>query len=339
MSVMYKLQLFATSNPAQVIDARLFAEGSMTIGRDPRANWSIDDPDCALSRWHCELFARPEGLAVRAIGANGVFYDEGGERLPDETETMLALPCGLELGGFRLVASLAPFERQEINPSLTMVLTPPVGTSSEVPSDWEDAGSLMDLRRGSLLEAFCKGAGLDSALLSSEEPEEIMQRAGAIYRQMVLGIGDLMVERARARGHYDMSRTTIGGMGNNPFKWAPSQRLALDLLLSGPSSFLSGPAAVQSSFRDIKRHLIASFAGLKGALRAAVDTFSPSELAAAIPEKTSFLKNRAALQIEEVARRHEDLVAQLDAGLQGSLDSAFVKSYDAADGAARQASS
>jgi predicted component of type VI protein secretion system len=334
---MYKLQLFDAAEPTQPIDARLFAEGSMTIGRDPRASWSIDDPNCALSRWHCELFARPEGLAVCAVGANGVFFDESGERLPDGAETLLPLPCSLELGGYRLVASVAPFSGQNVNPSMTLVLTPPIGASADVPSDWEDAAAAPECGSGSLLEAFCQGAGLDSSHLSGEEPEEIMRRAGAIYGQMVLGIADLMVERNRARGHYEMSRTTIGGKGNNPFKWAPTQRLALDLLLSGPSSFLSGPAAVQSSFRDIKRHLVASFAGLKGSLRAAVEAFSPAELDRAVPERGSFLRNRAAAQLDEVGRRHDDLLAQLEEGRAGSLDSAFVQAYDAADAAARQA--
>lgn len=333
---MYKLQLFAASDSTTVIDARLFAEGTMTIGRDPRANWSIDDPECALSRWHCELFARPEGLVVRAMGANGVFFGGGGERLPEGDETVLPLPCDLDLGSFRLSASVAAFGASEVNPNLTMVLTPPVGASTEVPSDWEDAVLVPEMARGSLLEAFCQGAGLDSSLLSEEEPEEIMRRAGAIYRQMVLGVGDLMVERARARGHYDMSRTTIGGRGNNPFKWAPTQRLALDLLLTGPSSFLSGPAAVQASFRDIKRHLVASFAGLKGALRTAIDTFAPGEIESAAPEKGSFLKHRSIGQMDEVRRRHDDLRAQLDEGLQGSLDSAFVRAYDAAEGDVRE---
>jgi predicted component of type VI protein secretion system len=334
---MYKLQLFDAADPTQPIDARLFAEGSMTIGRDPRASWSIDDPNCALSRWHCELFARPEGLALSAIGANGVFFEDGGERLPDGAETLLPLPCGLELGSFRLVASLAPFHAEQVDPARTLVLTPPVGLSAEVPTEWQDASIAPECANGSLLEAFCQGAGLDSSLLSGEEPEEIMRRAGAIYRQMVLGIADLMVERNRARGHYEMSRTTIGGSGNNPFKWAPTQRLALDLLLSGPSSFLTGPNAVQSSFRDIKRHLIASFAGLRSSLRAAVEAFSPAELEGAVPDKGSFLRNRAAAQLDEVKRRHGDLLAQLDEGRQGVLDSAFVRAYDATDAAARQA--
>ena len=192
---MYKLQLFDAADPTQPIDARLFAEGSMTIGRDPRANWSIDDPNCALSRWHCELFARPEGLALSAMGANGVFFEDGGERLPDGAETLLPLPCGLELGSFRLVASLAPFHAEQVDPAKTLVLTPPVGLSAEVPTEWQDASIAPDCANGSLLEAFCQGAGLDSSLLSGEEPEEIMRRAAAIYRQMVLGIGDLMADR------------------------------------------------------------------------------------------------------------------------------------------------
>jgi predicted component of type VI protein secretion system len=334
---MYKLQLFALTDPAQPIDARLFAEGSMTIGRDPRANWSIDDKECALSRWHCELFARPEGLSLCATGANGVFFDESGERLRDGIETLLPLPCSLELGDFRLVASIAPYSAQEVNPGMTLVLAPPIETV-EVPSDWEDVSDVPEFGSGSLLEAFCQGAGLDSSLLSSEEPEEIMRRAGAIYRQMVLGIGDLMAERNRARGHYEMNRTTIGGKDNNPFKWAPTQRLALDLLLSGPSSFLSGPAAVQSSLRDIKRHLVASFAGLKGSLRAAVDSFAPDEIDRTVPAKSSLLKNRAYAQMDEVRRRHEDLLAQLEQGQPGSLDRAFASAYDAADAAAMQVS-
>jgi predicted component of type VI protein secretion system len=330
---MYKLQLFDGADPTQLIDARLFAEGSMTIGRDPRANWSIDDPECALSRWHCELFVRDEGLAMCAMGANGVFFDASGERLPDGAETLLPLPCSLELGNFRLIASIAPFGDQNVNANTTMVLTPPVGSSAEVPTDWPDSVELPEMTNGSLLEAFCQGAGIDSSRLSEEEPGEIMRRAGAIYRQMVLGIGDLMAERDRARGQFEMSRTTIGGKGNNPFKWAPSQRLALDLLLSGPASFLAGPTAVQSSFRDIKRHLVASFAGLQGCLRAAVQTFAPDDIERAVPEKTSLLKSRAAAQMDEVRRRHEDLVTQLEQRRSGSLDNAFMRAYDAADSA------
>jgi hypothetical protein len=40
--------------------------------------------------------------------------------------------------------------------------------------------------------------------------------------------------------------------------------------------------------------------------------------------------------VEEVERRHRDLLNQLENGEAGSLDRAFVSAYDAADTAAKQ---
>ena len=107
--------------------------------------------------------------------------------------------------------------------------------------------------------------------------------------------------------------------------------MAIDLLLAGSGSFLSGPAALQASFRDIKRHLIATFAGLHGSLRAAIGTFEPKTIDAAVGDRASLLKSRAALQAEESARRHADLARQLNEGESGSLERAFVASYDSAE--------
>lgn len=331
---MYMLQLFDRANEVQPIDARLLRDGVLRIGRDSTADWSIADPDFELSRAHCELAVVADGLSLKALGTNGVFDDATGARFPDAVDVPMPLPATLRFGRFRLRASHAPHGDEPADMARTMVLTPPLGSSAAVPDDWSDAPAFVPAGGGSLLEAFCDGAGLDASLLSSEEPAEVMRRAGAVYRQMVLGIGDLMAERDRARAHYDLTRTTIGGAGNNPFKWAPTQRLAVDLLLAGSASFLAGPAALQSSFRDIKRHLIATFAGLHGSLRAAIATFDPKTLDDASGARASLLKSRVAVQAEEVAVRHADLLEQLDKGTGGSLDRAFVVAYDRADAAA-----
>jgi predicted component of type VI protein secretion system len=329
---MYMLQLFDAADEVQPIDARLMRDGVLKIGRDSAADWSIADPDCELSRAHCELAVAGNGLTLRALGANGVFDNGTGTRFPDAIEVPVPIPSTLRFGRFRLKASHAPHGDGAVDVGRTMVLTPPLGTSVAVPNEWNDAGALLPVSsNGSLLEAFCEGAGLDASLLSSEEPTEIMRRAGAVYRQMVLGVGDLMAERDRARGQYKLSRTTIGGANNNPFKWAPSQRLAIDLLLAGSGSFLSGPTALQASFRDIKRHLIATFAGLHGSLRAAIDTFDPAAVDSAISGKGSLLTSKAALQAAEVAARHGSLTRQLDDGEGGSLERAFVAAYDASE--------
>lgn len=332
---MYMLQLFDADDAIQPIDARLLADGTIGIGRDPGADWSIADPDCALSRAHCELHAGPEGLSIKVLGANGVFDAIAGTRFPDGEQSEVALPGALRMGRFRLVATLAPQGPAGIDPAVTLIFSPPLGASIDVPSEWIDIAESAPTPwgEGSLMEAFCDGAGLDSSLLSSDDPEEVMRRAGALYRQMVLGIGDLMAERDRARSRYQLTRTTIGGEGNNPFKWAPSQRLAIDLLLAGSSGFLSGPAALQASFRDVKRHLVATFAGLQGSLRAAVDSFDPAKLDAAASARAGLLKSRGTAQAEEVAVRHAELIDQIAQVKSGSLDQAFVAAYDHAEAA------
>lgn len=331
---MFMLQLFDRADAVQPIDARLLRDGVLKIGRDSAADWSIADPDFELSRAHCELAVAGDGLSLRALGTNGVFDDASGTRFPDATDVPVAVPATLRFGRFTLRASRAPHGEEPADMARTMVLTPPLGSSATTPDDWSDAGTFVPSGGGSLLEAFCDGAGLDASLLAREDPAEVMRRAGAVYRQMVLGIGDLVAERDRARKLYDLSRTTISGANNNPFKWAPTQRLAIDLLLAGSGSFLSGPAALQASFRDIKRHLIATFAGLHGSLRAAIETFEPKAVEGGAEARGSFLKSRAAVLVEEVAARHADLSQQLDRSEGGSLDRAFVAAYDRADAAA-----
>ncbi len=329
---MYMLQLFDSSDEVHPVDARLLRDGVLRVGRDNGADWSIVDPHCALSRTHCEFAVVGDGLILRSLGANGMFNATTGERLPQDMAIPVALPFAARLGGFRIVASKAPHADIGGNETRTMVLTPPLGDSLEVPSDWTDksdtATEAKPLTSGSLLDAFCEGAGLDASLLSKEDPVEIMRRVGGVYRQMVLGVGDLMSERDQARAHYQMTRTTIGSADNNPFKWAPTQRLAIDLILGSSHGFLSGPAALQSSFRDIKRHLVATFAGLRGSLRAAIDHCDPAKLPHV---KSGMFQNKATAQIEEMGRRHGDLLEEIEGGKSGALDRAFVQAYGAAD--------
>ena len=321
--LMYMLQLFDVDDAIQPIDARLLRDGAIRVGRDTTCDWQIADPDRALSREHCEIATSADGLIIRPIGTNGVFDDHSGERLADLIDVPVSVPFTLRMGRFRIAATRAPLDDEVTDGGRTMVLTPPLGASTAIPTDWSDAQSFSAPLGESLLEAFCRGAGLDASLLSGEDPGEVMERAGAVYRQMVLGIADLMVERDRARGRYNLTRTTIGGTGNNPFKWAPTQRLAIDLLLSGVGGFLSGPAAITSSLQDVKRHLIATFAGLQASLRQAVTTFDPAAIDRAVTAKGGLLKSRHALRAEEIEARHADLTRQLD-GDEGTLDRAFV---------------
>lgn len=327
---MYIFKLYEKDQPHQAVDARLLHEGVLRIGRDPKADWVMNDSACEISRWHCEYSAGPDGLTLRSLGTNGMFDRETGTRLLEGCDLPVLVPGAVCFGAFLLTVDHAAQSRDQVDENQTLVLMPPLGSSIAVPTEWSDGAVAQGAVGGSLLEAFCEGAGIEASAFSSEDPQEIMRRAGAVYRNLVLGVGDLMAERERVRGKYQLSRTTIGGAGNNPFKWAPTQRLAIDLLLINDRGFLDGPAALAASFRDIKKHLIATFTGLQVSLKAAIGRFEPAGIEAAMPAKGTFLKSRAAACWEEAQNRHADLARQIDQGEDGLLAQAFITGYDAA---------
>ena len=327
---MFLLRLFDRADPAQPIAAHMLSEGATLIGSDPDSGWAIPDPKCEISRFHLQLNCENGALAVRALGANGVFHGETGERLPDQVDIPVALGDAVDFGRYRMVIDSAPFAtRSGASFERTMVFAPPLGVNREIDSDWPDGEALPQTNDGgSLLEAFCEGAKLDVSALSGAEPSDIMRRAGEIYRQMVLGLGDLVSERSSAKADLSMDRTTIGAEDNNPFKWAPGRRLACDLLLGqDEAGFLSGPTAIKASFEDIKKHMLGTLAGFEAAMHAVLDLASPTSIAARIEGQSAFLKSRPGLCWAEYERVHAELLTELEEHRDGPVNKAFLTAY------------
>jgi predicted component of type VI protein secretion system len=327
---MFLLRLFHQDDAAQPIGAHMLRPGVTSVGRDPAADWAIPDPECEISRHHLEFILSDGALTLRPLGANGVFRSGSDKRLADREEVALALGDAIGFGKYRMVVDQAPFDtRAGASFDRTMVFAPPAGGCREIPADWADGSEATTLSgEGSLLEAFCEGAKLDVSALSAEEPEEVMRRAGAIYRQMVLGLGELVNERSEARAALSMDRTTIGAEDNNPFKWAPTRRLATDLLLGREAGFLSGPEAIRSSFQDLRNHLHGILAGSAAAVRALLARLGPAEVETQAQGKTSILKGRAVSCWEEYRRMHADLDQQTFDGRGGAIGRAFNDGYE-----------
>jgi predicted component of type VI protein secretion system len=326
---MLLLRLFHQSDPVQPVGAHMLRDGMTIVGRDPAADWPIPDADCEISRHHLEFAYREGNLVLRPLGANGVFLEGGVDRLPDGEEVPLALGDAITFGKYRLVVDSIPFPaRSGASFDRTMVFAAPFGEKREVPTEWLDPGELPCLNvHESLLEAFCEGAKLDVSALSDEEPIEIMRRAGAIYRQMVLGLGDLVSERSIAKADLHMDRTTIDARDNNPFKWAPTRRLAMDLLLGQEAGFLSGPAAIKASFEELKQHMLGTLSGFGAAMRAALDLVSPGAIEKRLEGQSLFLKSRPASAWAEYEKAHAALQTQVLDGGGGPVNDAFVTAY------------
>lgn len=325
------LRLFQISDPFRQIDCRDLSGGQLVIGRDPENGWRIPDQARTVSREHCVVALEGGRLTLRDTSANGVFLGAQRDRAPPGEPHGIAPGDTIRLGTFMIVVEAADpdvdraYDAAFAGPMLKPVTITPAAIAA--PTVWEaaESGSPSD---GTLLEAFCAGARLDASAFAGEDPAEVMRRLGEVYQQMVLGLGDLMSERTTVKTEYRMSRTTVSAEGNNPFKWAPAQRVATDLLRPRGDGFLAGPAAVKASFEDLKKHLLCTMAGLRAAVSASIDGLAPKEAEARLNGRSTMLKNRDAMAFAEYGQLHAEFGRQANSDPDSPVNRAFRAAYE-----------
>ena len=180
-----------------------------------------------------------------------------------------------------------------------------------------------------LFEAFCAGARLSPQAFAGEDRAAAMTRLGEVYRAMVLGLADLMGERTALKNEYRMTRTQVRAEGNNPFKWVPPQRLAIEVLRGGEGGFADGPQAVGEGFRDVKIHLLCMLAGMRAAIAATMEALSPAQTEAAHGSKAFLIKaQREAALWQEYAQRFERFRVDAEDSADGPINRAFRSAYE-----------
>ncbi len=310
---MVTLRLIDERDPFRPAASRELNHGEMSVGRDPGADWRIDDPERKLSRIHCVFSVdREGGISVRDTSSNGVFR-ETGDRLPLGEPMPVRIGDSVRIGNFMIYVDrvvVAPPELIEPGLSSSRTTSP--------------ALDLLPVHDGTLIEAFCQGAQIDSSAFAGQDPTDLLRRLGMIYRETIVGLGQLMDDRSTARQGIDLDRTTIGASANNPFKWASPARVTLDLLRGGNEAFMSGAEAVASSFRDIRSHLVA----LSGAGRSAITNTLATLDPAAIEEESArsgglFSGGRGGANWKQYRMLHKALVQSSEADANLALVTAL----------------
>ncbi|HYD87781.1 MAG TPA: type VI secretion system-associated FHA domain protein TagH [Vitreimonas sp.] len=342
---MITLRLFHNTDPFREIDARPLAAEAVVVGRDPGADWFVSDSLSELSRRHCVLAARDGRIVLRDLSSNGVYVGVDRKRIDRDVEVEIDPSEAIHLGQFTIVvdASGRPRPANDVDEvrsvfnapfSAPLLLDPELKSRDfAVPSEWEseatpvDASPAAPMTDATLLDAFCAGARLDASSFAGQDPVEVMRRAGAIYRQVVLGVGDLMAERTSIKAEYRLDRTTVSAAGNNPFKWAPTQRVAVDLLCGRNESFLSGPAALKASFEDLKKHLLCLIAGSRSAVNATFEHLSPQRIEDAAKAPLVVVGKGEACW-RQYQRRHEELCLEARATPESIVNRAFKTGYE-----------
>lgn len=305
---MFLLKLFHDSTPDSPVSAHFAGEGRLRVGRDPAADWVVADPDKQVSRTHIELAVADGTLALTPLGANGVFTDAG-QPLAHGEPHRIGAGDAVRFGRYRMTVEAAPPPGGR---GLEEVTVPPIAPE----------------RTQSLLSAFCRGADLDVSAFSGEDPAAVLERAGAIYREMVLGLTSLVAARSEIKGDHGLERTTIASDDNNPFRWAPARRLANDLLLGTDAGFLDGAEAARASFEDARKHMLAALAGFRGATAAILRELRPDTVETRIRSRKSMLQGSAAACWAEYGRQHERVARDCESRT-GEIDRAFANAYAA----------
>ncbi len=340
---MITLRLFREDAPGIQIDSYIMGDGEVTVGRDASAVWVIDDSERQLSRFHCTVFTREGRVFVRDTSANGVFMGPGRNRIKPAME--VSVPAGetLQIGNFFLVVDADNnSEEDEVDLADPSINSAPLRNDASqahtnaIPDQWAEAESHRTDKAESadpscevfLLEAFCEGAQLDPSYLSSEDPVEIMRRLGKIYQQVVLGLGDLMSERASVKSEYSLERTTIGATANNPLKWAPTHRLAVDLVCARTGGFLNGADAVKECFEDLKGHSLCLVSGSRAAVSSVLEQFDPKTVEADAKARAPLFMERSEASWRRMKSLHADLSNDPFNDAESLVNLAFKRGYE-----------
>jgi type VI secretion system FHA domain protein len=127
-------------------------------------------------------------------------------------------------------------------------------------------------------EAFCRGAGIDAAALPAEASVAMLQLAGRLLRESLVGIKDLEVKQTELRREL--------GLGDDmpddqtaPFRvTAPADDLISSLLASHNSRRLDAAQWLRQVFEQSKRHDAALATALHAALKDVLQELEPRTL-------------------------------------------------------------
>ena len=178
------------------------------------------------------------------------------------SKPILATPTPAESAAFSIPADwqAPPSAQAPIATPLPMPNTAPVAPAAGTP-DWA---------------AFCSGAGLDAGDLKLSP--DAMHRLGVLYRQVVLGLTDLIQDRAAFKDEFRVERSMLMMGRNNPLKHIPPLDTARLLLGEPLPGFMSSEEAVKGAFEDIKKHQLAMLAGVQHALQSVFERLEPAEI-------------------------------------------------------------
>ncbi|MBV9554390.1 MAG: type VI secretion system-associated FHA domain protein TagH [Alphaproteobacteria bacterium] len=181
-----------------------------------------------------------------------------------------------------------------------------------------------------LLAAFLQGAGLNEVLPA--DSVAAMEALGAIFRQMIYGLRQVMIARARLKAKFRIEQTGIRSHGNNPLKFSASDDDALATLVgSARHGDKDAIDAVADALNDIRLHELATVSAMQAAVADLLAQLEPAKFWESGDTGFNLVPaQRKARAWDAFEAQHDRLRKSLADGLDSAFGKAFARAYELA---------
>ena len=159
------------------------------------------------------------------------------------------------------------------------------------------------------LTAFCRGAGIDPLTLSVEARPAVLQLAGQLMREAVLGLMDLNQSGSEFRSRFRIPQPADQGP-ESPLNFSRGVDEALVRLLTNLSTRAGSLEMLRQNFRELKAHNTATLAATRAAFEDFLSRVDPKEL-----EERFERGAKRGVFASQSKSRYWDLYSELYAGL------------------------
>ncbi len=182
------------------------------------------------------------------------------------------------------------------------------------------------------MAAFLEGAGV-AGLAVGSDPEAALRAAGAMFREMVDGLRQVLISRAAVKNEFRVEQTMLRARDNNALKFAVTTEDAVTALLQPDRpGYKPSLEAAREAFDDVRSHEMAVMAGVQTALVGLLKRFEPAALERRMQPGAFgniLPAARKARTWELFCDTYKEIAREAEDDFQSVFGREFAKAYDA----------
>jgi type VI secretion system FHA domain protein len=176
-----------------------------------------------------------------------------------------------------VAAAPAPAAPAAVTPAAAPTIAAVAVTPAPVAS--AEVAAPADASTDFLLAALLRGAGVRDLAIPGGLTPQFMEELGAVMRETLRGLLDLLAARAQAKREVRADATIIVAQDNNPLKFAPDLDAAIShLLMPRAQGFMPPLRSLADARLSLRSHQEGFVAGMRAALAAVLARFDPAKL-------------------------------------------------------------